>query len=182
MGTIDEKKAMMIDQIRKVVEEEGLKGYGQWKTLAGMLNERNITTMRGNKRWTPENLRAFCEANIPEISIAASYAKTIMPISMRRVPRTALIGPQLDAKDIRALNEILQWWREGGGKEETSEITSRPRFRGESVSCRIRVNKRLRDAAWAKSRMNRKNLKTSGSLTGLVEYLMWEYLGFDGQE
>jgi hypothetical protein len=84
---------------------------------------------------------------------------------------------QLTEDQIKMLEDILDWWRKRKeGLIELREI--RPNFkRGPTVTRSVRIGKSLSEEAEKKAK--REKFKTGGTLNGLIELLLWEYLGRD---
>ena len=78
---------------------------------------------------------------------------------------------------MKILKEIFDWWKtRKEGEIDLPEI--RPNFRrGETVTRSVRIAKNLSEEAEKKAKAER--LKTGGTLNGLIELLLWEYLGRD---
>ena len=109
-------------------------------------------------------------------------------------PKPKLLQPeslQLDIDTIATLKEIVAWWKTEGarmvtrnvtGESEPSEPTYRATFPGgkeAKTNTGIRINKRLLNDALAKARTPEEMIKTGGSLSPLIERLLWQYLKFD---
>ena len=91
---------------------------------------------------------------------------------------------KFDESAMRDLAELLDWWRkrkESGIDTVKSEIAVRPNFkRGgkeDTVTRSVRIGKELAEAAEKRARIER--ALTGGSFSGLVEYLLWDFLGRD---
>jgi hypothetical protein len=84
---------------------------------------------------------------------------------------------QLTEDQMKILQEIFEWWkRRKEGILELPEI--RPNFkRRETVTRSVRIAKRLSEEAEKKAKAEK--MKTGGTLNGLIELLLWEYLGRD---
>jgi len=86
--------------------------------------------------------------------------------------------PALTHEERTALREIIQWWRTKGHKEATAPAPQfRPKLKGESRATSIRVNSKLQRLAVRKANAREERPKTFGNLSGLVEYLLFQYLG-----
>jgi hypothetical protein len=91
---------------------------------------------------------------------------------------------KFDESTMRELAELLEWWRarkEAGIDKVTQEIAVRPNFKrggkSDSVTRSIRIGKDLAEAA--EKRAKKEKALTGGSFSGLVEYLLWDFLGRD---
>ncbi len=88
--------------------------------------------------------------------------------------------------ELATVRKIVAWWALGG-KTTMERLTSvpvadlraRPTFPGRKFNSGIRVNKRLLDAARAKCEAPNEAQRTGGSLSSLIEVLLWSYLGND---
>ncbi len=199
---MDKKTFEVVGKIRQVAEETGLQR--QWIALCTELNRRGIRSSRGSE-WTPQGLTNICNRHglfkgNPEPRPAAlatqntTLAKQAEPKERVSAPQPKLLEPeslQLDVDTIATLKEIAQWWKSGGAKiamrnvtweEEPSEPTYRAVFPGgkdAKANTGIRINKRLLNDALAKAQTPEEMIKTGGSLSPLIERLLWEYLEFD---
>lgn len=83
---------------------------------------------------------------------------------------------QLRKEDLEDLIEMLNWWR---NRKETSDVATteiRPVFkRGVTTARSVRLNQSMMHEAEQKAKQER--IKTGGTFNGLVELLVWEYLG-----
>jgi hypothetical protein len=92
----------------------------------------------------------------------------------------------LSGDELATLRRIIEWWSTGG--EATVErlkgvnvesLVTKPSFPGKKVNSGIRVNEALFRAAVEKCKTSEEAPKTGGSLSGLLEVLLWSYLEND---
>jgi len=88
-----------------------------------------------------------------------------------------IAGPQFAAETAQTLLEVAHWWKEKGKRAEL--VISRPKFRGKSVNSSVRVNGPLANAALEKAREPEYRNRTGGNLSGLVEWLLWQFVDCD---
>ncbi len=87
-------------------------------------------------------------------------------------PDTAL--QQWILEEGETLKEMVEWWK----ARESAAIEGavrRPLFIGKTRNTGIRINEVILDRALRKARQEK--LKTGGSLSQLVEWLLWLYAG-----
>ncbi|MFH0826119.1 MAG: hypothetical protein V2B18_25490 [Pseudomonadota bacterium] len=90
---------------------------------------------------------------------------------------------QLDEETLAAIQEIVKWWGTGGRAAVTAVSTAkainyRPVFPGKRKNTGVRINQKLLDDALAKARSPDESTRTGGGLSPLIEFLLWQYLGF----
>jgi hypothetical protein len=163
MGKMMNQKEL-IERFAALVTEYGHK----WKNVADALNRDGVRTPKGEK-WTPVNARAFYQRKIKEQDLEPKSE----PGESLPKPPPAL--PQwLDAAAWEDLKAMLDSWREG--QEEPTRISAqRPVFRGERRNTGVHVNKTI--LARAVEKAKREKVRTGGSLSLLVEWLLWGYIG-----
>ena len=173
-----------------------------WKWFAEKLNEKGLATLSG-KPFTAKNLQRFCkrheidfkkprrefeshfETMRPDLDEPEEEARpkerirvTASGIEPVPVDPAELTGvPQLPSwlfKDLDNLKALLDWWK---SRPEATVSTPEPRpvFTGESKNTGIRINKTILERATAQAREQR--WQTGGSLSQLVELLLWRYIG-----
>jgi len=199
---MDKRTSEVIQHIRKVAAETGLQG--KYKALAGELNKLGIKTSRGSE-WTPQGLSNICnrhdlfkgKAEPRPAALATqntTFAKQAEPEERVNTPQPKLLQPeslQLDVDTIATLKEIVVWWKAEGSKMAMQNVTwesepPKPTYRAvfpggkdAKANTGIRINKRLLNDALAKAKSPEEMIKTGGSLSPLIERLLWEYLEFD---
>jgi len=72
------------------------------------------------------------------------------------------------------LRELLQWWRRWK-KDPLAHIVSRPVFKGPRKNTGVVISEALLERAMRKAKRDR--ARTRGSMSGLVELLLWQYIG-----
>jgi hypothetical protein len=92
------------------------------------------------------------------------------------------VNPELDVLDELVVSyqqgdlaQILTWWKEQ--RTVVGLMEARPEFRGDLryKSTGIRVREEILARAMKKAK--RQRLKSGGSISSLVELLLWEYIG-----
>src|SRR5271157_4874507 len=199
---MDKKTFEVVGKIRQIAEETGLQR--QWIALCTELNRRGIRSSRGSE-WTPQGLSNICNrhglfkgkaesrpaALATQNTIPEEPAEPAVHVS---TPQPKLLQPeslQLDVDTIATLKEIVVWWKAEGSKMAMQNVTwesepPKPTYRAvfpggkdAKANTGIRINKRLLNDALAKAKSPEEMIKTGGSLSPLIERLLWEYLEFD---
>lgn len=86
----------------------------------------------------------------------------------------------LTATEVEKLRQVLAWWDEGRCRPAIGQVQARPFFkRGspgkDTKTLTVRLNSEMIEAAKAKAETDKRG--TGGTLNGLVEILIWQYLG-----
>jgi len=192
-----------VEELTAKIEQEarrfGFDGQ-QWTALAEVLNHAGILNTRGNP-WKAGNIMPFYQRNIEPRSGSAVQTAETSSRSERKETRkttemdatdepehpseepTTVLG-QFDEEALNDLNEILAWWRErkeAGKEAERPKMEIRPDFKrggkGATVTRSVRIGKALAKSAEKKAKQEK--ALTGGSFSGLVEFLLWDYLGRD---
>lgn len=150
------------NRILEVAQETGFDGK-DWTGLAQELNQRGIGTASG-RPFTPNNLRHYCQRQKLSFEIDLHVQKAFRQGQKEISP--------LSSEEIAALREIISWWESRSIGLETFE--RRPIFKGQTRNTGIKINEELLNRAVQKAKKER--LRTGGSLSGLVEWLIWKYL------
>ncbi len=80
----------------------------------------------------------------------------------------------LDSEAFRALRAVLDWWRER--QDETMILSpSRPVFKGPRRNSGFHINAEILKRARRSSKKDK--VRTGGSMSLLMELLLWEYIG-----
>ncbi|MEI7450688.1 MAG: hypothetical protein WCJ75_13805 [Desulfomonile sp.] len=80
--------------------------------------------------------------------------------------------------DETTLREVAAWWREGNGRlVQERQGGERPDLAGPRRIASIRICEPLHKASVIKAKAD--NARTGGSFSGLVQFLLWQYLDFD---
>lgn len=89
-------------------------------------------------------------------------------------------------EELQVMRDVIQWWQQGGQKTmqrltnvPLEDLKARPTFPGKKTNSGIRVNDRLFRAAVEKCKTAEAAPRTGGSLSSLIEVLLWGYLGND---
>lgn len=148
----------------------------EWKTIASELNDSRITTLKG-KRWTDQSVRAFFTRTTPNEPVASEAAPATVESATQ--PKSFQKPPQgfpdwLDAEAFQALRAVLDWWRE---RQDESMILSpsRPVFKGKRRNSGFHINEEILRRATEK--LKKDKVRTGGSMSLLMELLLWEYIG-----
>ena len=80
----------------------------------------------------------------------------------------------LCAEDLTDLNAMLDWWRHHRN-DPLMGLQTKPIFRGTRKNTGVVINSTILEKAIAKAK-NQKAL-TGGSISSLVEILLWRYIG-----
>jgi hypothetical protein len=148
--------------ILKVAQESGFDGK-DWTGLAEELNRRGIRTTSG-RPFTPNNLRHYCLRQKVQFQIDVSVLKGSHKQNKNVSP--------LSSEEISNLREIISWYE--SRRIGLDHIERRPMFKGRTRNTGIKINEELLNRAVQKAKKER--LRTGGSLSGLVELLLWKYL------
>lgn len=178
-------KEQLLKRIRALVQEHGR----QWQKIAGLLNAEKIPTLKG-KSWTDQTVRVFYSRSIQDGDLVTNYLgihsqEPTLPDSGEELPkeeRPVLDSPSvpidfpewLDASALADLRAVLDWWR---ARQEESMILSptKPMFRGSRRNSGFHINAELLRRATEK--LKKDKVRTGGSMSLLMEILLWEYLG-----
>lgn len=150
------------ERILNVAQETGFDGK-DWTGLAEALNQRGVSTASG-RPFTPNNLQHYCQRQNLQLQIDLD----------------ALIGSYEDQKDLSPLTpdeigtvrEMIVWWK--SRRIGLDSVERRPVLKGGTRNTGIKINEELLNRAVQKAKKER--LRTGGSLSGLVELLLWKYL------
>ncbi|AFM23722.1 hypothetical protein [Desulfomonile tiedjei] len=148
----------------------------EWKTIAQKLNELGISTLKG-KQWNDQSVRSFYNRAHKSDQVV-SEAETldddssIQPTSSQELPQA--LPEWLDSEAFRALRAVLDWWRER--QDETMILPpSRPVFKGPRRNSGFHINAEILKRATEK--LKKDKVRTGGSMSLLMELLLWEYIG-----
>lgn len=155
-------KADLSKSILETAQGIGFDGK-DWTGLAEALNQRGVRTASG-RPFTPTNLQHYCQRQKLSFEIDLSGLKSSYEGQKDLSP--------LSSEEVASLREIMAWWK--SRKMGLKEVERRPIFRGETRNTGIKINRELLNRALQKAKKER--LRTGGSLSGLVEWLLWKYL------
>jgi hypothetical protein len=155
------KQQNLNKSILEVARQTGFDGK-DWTGLAQELDERGIRTA-GGRPFTANNLRHYCQRQKLSFEIDLPVRKDLHQ-GQEQNP--------LSSEEIVTLREIISWWESRRMGLETVE--RRPVFKGQTRNTGIKINEELLNRAVQKARKER--LRTGGSFSGLVEWLIWKYL------
>jgi len=153
-------KNQLIERFKALVAEHG----NDWKTIAGILNQEGNATLRG-KDWDANNARAFHRR-------LTSGREGSHQQKEKSVSRT--LPEWLDEAASEDLQDMIQWWRERKGGLP-SPRQQKPVFKGKRRNTGVHVNETILLRAMEKAKKDK--VRTGGSLSLLVEWLLWRYLG-----
>jgi len=148
--------------ILRAAQESGFDGK-DWTGLAEELNRRGIHSPSG-RPFTPNNLRHYCLRQKMKFKIDLDVLK-----GSREDPKD--VSP-LSSNEVDTLREVISWWQ--SRRMRLDHIERRPVFKGQTRNTGIQINRELLNRATQKAKKER--LRTGGSLSGLVELLLWKYL------
>jgi len=154
------KQENLNESILKVAQESGFDGK-DWTGLAEELNSRGIRTASG-RPFTPNNLQHYCQRQKMEFQIDLNVLKKEGEIDLS----------PLSSEEVGALREIISWWK--SRRMGLEEVERRPIFKGQTRNTGIKINEELLNRAVQRAKKER--LRTGGSFSGLVEWLLWKYL------
>ncbi len=156
------KKEELNQEILQVAQEVGFDGK-DWMGLSEELNQRGVRTVSG-RPFTPNNLQHYCQRQKVPFQIDLSILKG----SYEKKPEDSPLSPEENTE----LREMLSWWKSKGIGLDA--IERRPIFKGQTRNTGIKINEELLERAVIKAKKER--LRTGGSLSGLIEWLLWKYL------
>lgn len=156
------KQEELNNRILEVAQETGFDGK-DWSGLAEELNRRGIRSI-SKRPFTPNNLQHYCQRQKITFQIDMNILKGSHEGQKDRSPLTA--------DETGTVREIISWWK--SRRMGLDEIERRPLFKGNTRNTGIKINEELLQRAVEKAKKER--LKTGGSLSGLVEFLLWKYL------
>ena len=88
--------------------------------------------------------------------------------------------PTLDVPDIVSLKELITWWRsQKAAPQLHGSPEYRPDFPGSRANTGIRIHSQMLKDACAKAKAEIPSLTSQGRISPLIEYLLWQFLGFD---
>lgn len=152
-------KDQLIEKFTALVAEHGRK----WKKISDHLNRARITTATGQK-WTKDNTERFYKRHC--MTKGQDATKTLPPTS-------PALPEWMDAEAQDDLKDLLEWWRQKKGSP-LREIQARPVFKGTRRNSGFHINAEILKRAMKKVKTDK--VRTGGSLSMLVELLLWEYL------
>ena len=147
-------------EILQVAQEVGFDGK-DWSGLAEELNQRGICTVSG-RPFTSNNLQHYCQRQKMHFQIDLHVLKE---------EGQRDLSP-LSPEEVGTVRDMISWWE--SRRMRLDEIERRPIFKGQTRNTGININEELLNRAVQKAKKER--LRTGGSLSGLVEFLLWKYL------
>jgi hypothetical protein len=151
-------KEKLIEKFHTLVLEHGQR----WTTIAEQLNQAGISTLKGLP-WTGNNARLFYRP----------YRNKDERPATKQLPNNYPSLPEwLDDGALEDLRRMLEHWRAQG---ETVVRESRPLFKGPRRNSGIHCSEEILTRAMEKLKTDK--TRTGGSLSLLVELLLWQYIG-----
>jgi len=148
-------------KVAKLVSDYG----NNWKKISELLNGQGILAPK-SKKWTRDSVRKFYQS--------VNSTKTPRnPEPSRTGDRLAQLARRFDDAALDDLEQMLKHWRQGTAIE--SDMEQRPMFAGKRKNTGVHVNEEILARAVRKLKTEKK--KTGGSLSLLVELLLWKYIG-----
>ncbi len=155
------------DERARMFEELVAEHGKDWKKIAEVLNKLGVRTPRGSV-WTRDGARNFHRSLVTKNRVTYPPEEATSPIITHQLPEW------LDADAWQDLHDMLQSWKIKR-KEDMVESQYRPMFRGKRRNSGIHVNEIILRRAMKKAKLEK--ARTGGSLSRLVEFLLWQYLG-----
>ena len=164
------------EQILPLLDEHGRK----WTTISRLLNEAGSKTQTGNP-WDANNLRRYVNDHLPDRKSKDTGARVTQARTLevphgadQPDPREEITKLLHEAYQDGTLPSLIEWWRDRGGAPLPT-VEQRPIFRGTRRNTGVHVNQILLERAL--ERVKQDKAGTGGSLSRLVELLLWRYLG-----
>lgn|GEM_PF-881724 len=154
------------DRFEKLVAEHGT----NWKGIAEVLNRLGVQSPKGGL-WNRENARAFYGRFTRKRETISQRSSSETTSEQLLQPLRDLPG-WLNAEAWEDLHAMLVWWRER--RSEPTQAT-RPVFRGKRRNTGVHINEDILTRAMAEAKKDK--VRTGGSLSLLVELLLWQYIG-----
>jgi hypothetical protein len=158
---------MTRDQLTRMFEELVAEHGKDWKRIADLLNNLGARTFRG-AAWTRDGARSFYRSAITKDRGISQHPPRAFPTIPHILPEW------LDDDAWQDLHEMLLAWKSRKGTEIIPP-QYRPMFRGNRRNSGIHVNEIILKRAMKKAKLDR--ARTGGSLSRLVEFLLWQYIG-----
>jgi len=154
------KKDELIKRFTALVAQHGQ----EWQEIADILNHEGMATLKG-RQWVRNNAKQFYHQNcLPPVK-RGSNARSV---DARDLPEW------MDADAMADLKDLLEWWREKK-HAPMGKVQGRLVFSGEAKNTGVNVN--LEIVKRARYKIKTDKARTGGSLSKLVELLLWQYIG-----
>jgi hypothetical protein len=158
---------MIRDQLTRMFEELVAEHGKDWKRIADLLNSLGARTFKGTV-WTRDGARSFYRSSVTkDRGISQSP-----PRPSATIPH--ILPEWLDDDAWQDLHEMLRSWK-ARNNADVVQPQYRPMFRGNRRNSGIHVNEIILQRAMKKAKLDR--ARTGGSLSRLVEFLLWQYIG-----
>lgn len=154
------KKDELIKRFTALVAQHGQ----EWQEIADILNHEGMATLKG-RQWVRNNAKQFYNQHCLSPVKRGSSAKSV---GARGLPEW------MDVDAMEDLRDMLGWWREKK-HAPLREVQSRPVFRGKRRNTGVHVNEEILNRTMKKLKTDK--VRTGGSLSLLVELLLWKYIG-----
>ena len=161
-------KQQLIEEFRALVSEHG----HDWTKISRLLNERKLGTLTGGK-WNNDNARSFYRRHVSE-NAAKGPAKKDEPPKVPSVTSPLGLPEWMNSEAMEDLRDLLEWWRQKKSSP-LREIQARPVFKGTRRNSGFHINAEILKRAMKKVKTDK--VRTGGSLSMLVELLLWQYIG-----
>jgi hypothetical protein len=126
-----------------------------------------------NELLVSEEQQVVNESSNQESGLKESHSQSTANLSLTRI-ETLLIKQLVTDYQGGTLADILDWWRQNQGGYRTS-LENRPTFKGKRRNTGLHVNVKILELAAAKVKTDKP--WSGGSLSMLVERLLWTYVG-----
>jgi len=154
------KKDELIKRFTALVAQHGQ----EWQEIADILNHEGMATPKG-RQWVRNNAKQFYHQNcLPPVKRGGNARS----VDARGLP------DWMDPNALEDLKDMLAWWR---AKKDAplGEVQGRLVFQGEAKNTGVNVN--LEIVKRARDKIKNDKARTGGSLSKLVELLLWQYIG-----
>lgn len=180
----------LIEKLKAMTAKHG----SRYAHIARELNRQGIKTIKG-KEWTDLNVRIFIGRHVRErapqpardrkgaVPPAPRIAQTQQDLPGRAFPtlnnmlwqlyRDGTLEGLANLYRTGVLSAVAQWWRETRGVSVV--VQGRPVFKGPRRNTGIHCNIEILKRALKKAKTEKAS--TGGSLSQLVEVLLWHYIG-----
>lgn len=158
---------MTKEQLARMFEQLVAEHGKDWKRIADLLNSLGTRTFRGTV-WTRDGARSFYRSSLAKDRGISQSLPRVYP----NVPH--ILPDWLNDDAWQDLHEMLQSWK-ARNKADIAPPQYRPVFRGNRRNSGIHVNEIILRRAVKKAKLDR--ARTGGSLSRLVEFLLWQYIG-----
>lgn len=161
------------ETITRLLDEHGR----DYSTIANALNAAGTKTRTG-RRWTRKNVGTYVSRNLREWqprNQGPRIDNRLVELESHSLTATnEETVTRLLVDNCRDIESLLTWWKAQGGSP-LPRGEQRPIFRGPRRNTGVHVSAALLERAAEKAQ--REKARTGGSLSRLVELLLWRYCG-----